>query len=114
MENEFFFDRSPRSFYPILNFYRTGKLHLAEDVCAISFSDDLTYWGITDVHFDVCCLPKYRQKKEFVNEEVKKVIENQCHDFVRSTGSKNWVGLYQKFLWDLLEVPTSSKAARVS
>jgi len=29
---EFFFDRHPRSFIPIVNFYRTGKLHIVDHV----------------------------------------------------------------------------------
>ena len=29
---EFFFDRHPRSFVPIVNFYRTGKLHIVDHV----------------------------------------------------------------------------------
>jgi len=31
---EFFFDRHPRSFVPIVNFYRTGKLHIVDHVSA--------------------------------------------------------------------------------
>jgi len=29
---EFFFDRHPKSFIPIVNFYRTGKLHIVDHV----------------------------------------------------------------------------------
>ena len=55
-ENEYFFDRHPRSFNAILDFYRTGKLHITDDMCVLALSDDLFYWSIEEAEFDACCM----------------------------------------------------------
>lgn len=45
----FVFCRQSESFSTILDYYRTGELHLARDVCFREIQSDLIYWGIDPV-----------------------------------------------------------------
>ncbi|CAF1431278.1 unnamed protein product [Adineta steineri] len=109
---EFFFDRSSRSFTSIINFYRTGKLHLVDDICVISFHDDLIYWGIEECYLELCCLNKYYQKKEYVLDEIKKeseLTQVEKHDIF----GQGYCSNIKRKIWDLVEHPQTSIAARI-
>ncbi|XP_048849161.1 potassium voltage-gated channel subfamily G member 2 [Brienomyrus brachyistius] len=62
--NEFFFDRNPSAFRAIVTFLAAGKLRLLREVCALSFQEELLYWGVEETSLEWCCLRKLRQKQE--------------------------------------------------
>jgi len=112
VDNEYFFDRHPRSFNTILNFYRTGKLHLTDEMCVLAFGDDLFYWMIDETLFDSCCLDKFIDKRELVITEMEDTSAQLERDDEEDFGTGKF-SKYQKCIWDLMEKSESSKAAQV-
>lgn len=62
--NEFFFDRSPYAFRTILTFLRAGKLRSLREMCALSFREELLYWGVPEESLEWCCRRRLLQKLE--------------------------------------------------
>ena len=51
--------RHPGIFNCILNFYRTGRLHIMDDLCVLDYAEDLEYWGVDPIWMELCCESKY-------------------------------------------------------
>lgn len=129
---EYFFDRHPRIFTEVLNYYRTGKLHCPADVCSKLFQDELSYWGISDRDMEPCCWVLY--KRNITTEETLKSfhLENARKiDNREKRGSRGLAGLFgsdahlrqglkqrwqqlQPKIWSFLDDPHSSRASWVS
>ncbi|XP_078478958.1 potassium voltage-gated channel subfamily V member 1 [Lampetra planeri] len=110
LENEFFFDRSSQTFQYVMNYYRTGHLHVREELCELSFLQEIEYWGINELRLNPCCRERfYRRKEQKETLDVQKEVEadESDEDFVGAA-----CPALRQHLWDLLEKPESSHAAR--
>lgn len=69
--NEYFFDRNPNAFRCIVTFLAAGKLRLLREMCALSFQDELLYWGVKEASLDWCCLRKLQLRQADQRESLR-------------------------------------------
>lgn len=93
-----------------MNFYKTGHLHVMEELCENSFLQEIEYWGIEEVCINSCCRERYYRRKE-QKESLDVHREFQADDEEEDFMGVSCPALRQRF-WELLEKPESSRAAR--
>ena len=114
-KNEFFFDRNATSFDAILNFYRTRVLHLVEDMCVVAFKDDMDYWGINELYLHPCCQQRYHQRKEIVEDEIRKEeLSLRWLQDEEGMHTNDSISKTRLKIWQIVEKPHYSMTARVS
>ena len=107
--NEFYFHKKNKNFGEILEFYRTGSLHISDDNCVIAFERELQYWQISSDYLETCCLKRFADAKEIIDSD--KILSP--HPYIQEDlFPPGWRGRIQKYLWDLFENPHTSIAAR--
>lgn len=133
-DHEFFFDRHPGLFAHILNYFRTGKLHVPRDICGPMFEQELAFWGIDAKQIEHCCWAYYDEHNELektwgelINTAPNDAISDRDESDLMSgdemqdseNGStrhkfrKKWRA-FKKRMWTVLEDPYSSRIAWVS
>lgn len=113
--NEIYFDRPARSFTAIIDFYRTNKLHSIQDICVVSFLDDLIYWGIDDNFFEPCCNFSYHQLKDEAFDEIEKIDRfERAEDETGEEIFTNCCPDSRRVVWNIMENPETSLLAKVS
>ena len=68
----YFFDRDPEIFRFVLDYYRTGELHLPTNICGPFVRKELIFWGIDESLIDPCCMPAYMRYDE--EKRTKKIV----------------------------------------
>ena len=133
-DREFFFDRHPGIFAHILNYFRTGKLHVPRDICGPMFEQELAFWGIDPKQIEHCCWAYYDEHNELektwgelMSAPMESLSDQEdgeiCLDEDMSRNEiesgwnhavkKKWRG-FKRRMWRVLEDPYSSKIAWVS
>ncbi|XP_029911351.1 voltage-gated potassium channel regulatory subunit KCNG1 [Myripristis murdjan] len=85
--NEFFFDRSPCAFRTILTFLRAGKLRSLREMCALSFREELLYWGVPEENLEWCCRRRLLQRMEECEEMERVEAEEDLLEDLMDTDS---------------------------
>ncbi|XP_004586122.1 potassium voltage-gated channel subfamily S member 1 [Ochotona princeps] len=60
---EFYFDRHPGFFLGLLHFYRTGRLHVLDELCVFAFGQEADYWGLGESALAACCRGRYLERR---------------------------------------------------
>lgn len=61
--HEFYFDRHPGFFLGLLHFYRTGRLHVLDELCVFAFGQEADYWGLGENALATCCRARYLERR---------------------------------------------------
>lgn len=126
-EKEYYFDRNPRVFLCVLNFYRTGRIHMMEELCIFSFSQEIEYWGIHELHLSACCYSWYHERKEYIEDRDWDTMSDDNHepsfdssfeelsaldeDLEKFKGA--WCSEVRSYIWLRLEDPGHSTASKI-
>ncbi|CAI5782470.1 potassium voltage-gated channel subfamily G member 4 [Podarcis lilfordi] len=110
---EFFFDRNPNVFGVIVSFLTAGKLMLLHDTCALSFQEELKYWGIEESNLENCCFRKLFQKAEEL-AEVRREEEMQMSKVTACVlEEETKFGQFMSKLRDMVENPRSGLPGKI-
>ncbi|CAL9686190.1 unnamed protein product [Knipowitschia caucasica] len=116
---EYYFDRNPLFFCYVLNFYVTGKLHLVDGVCVLSFVQEIEYWGIKERHLDFCCSDKFVELMEAA-EDSEENVESSDSSSAQLSVSEDLMDLFEgswcadtrRSIWIHLEDPGHNTLAK--
>lgn len=113
-----FVDRDPKFFGYILNYYRTGDLHIPKDVCGLALQKELEYWHLDEGCIAPCCWKTYldADREIKMRQRIEKELSNSGEISYSETdsGVVRVVGKFRQWLWEFLDDLNSSKSAKVS
>ncbi|CAN9515626.1 unnamed protein product [Ophioblennius macclurei] len=117
--NEFFFDRSPCAFRTILTFLRAGKLRSLREMCALSFREELLYWGVPEESLEWCCRRRLLQRMEEFEAMERAEEEDLLEDLLDSDSGNGETAAESRLNWfmgklrDMVERPHSGLPGKI-
>ncbi|XP_077088711.1 delayed-rectifier potassium channel regulatory subunit KCNS2 isoform X1 [Siphateles boraxobius] len=122
-ESEFYFDRNPTPFPYVLHFYNTGRLHVMEELCIFSFSQEIEYWGIDELFLDSCCRSSFHCRRMDPDPDRDDGSETRSStssfddimEFYSDAGKfdKQLLGSVRRRIWLMLDNPGYSLPSRL-
>uniref|UniRef100_A0A4X1W8Q8 Potassium voltage-gated channel subfamily V member 2 n=1 Tax=Sus scrofa TaxID=9823 RepID=A0A4X1W8Q8_PIG len=114
--DEYFFDRDPEVFQLIYNFYASGVLLVRDELCPRSFLEELGYWGVRLKYTPRCCRICFEERRDELSEQLKIQRElraqAQAEEAEELFQDMRFYGPQRRRLWNLMEKPFSSVAAK--
>ncbi|KAH3695946.1 potassium voltage-gated channel subfamily C member 3-like [Dreissena polymorpha] len=109
----YFFDRHPAVFNSIIDYYRTGELHVPLEVCGAVVKRELDYWQINENIIKSCCWRTYRSyiENKRILDSFNRSISRE-HVKVDTKNLRGWKRV-QTEGWLILEHPRTSRVAMV-
>ncbi|KAK6191937.1 hypothetical protein SNE40_003509 [Patella caerulea] len=112
---EYYFDRDPTLFSPIINLYRDQGLHLPKHVCGSAMLQELQFWEIPEQQVSECCWKVlYKvERNESLAETMQKMAD--AAKFVRLSprDAQKRYFRWKHGLWMLLSRPRSSFSGKI-
>ncbi len=106
--NEFFFERDPIILQMVLNYFKTGELHINTKSCEIFIANELNYWMIDLSKIKHCCKSTFDEKHEAKSDFIQ--IGEQVAFEIQNMHKKLTI---KETLWYITEFPWSSRGAMV-
>ncbi|XP_033748065.1 potassium voltage-gated channel protein Shaw-like [Pecten maximus] len=112
---QFFFDRNPDFFNSVLDFYRTGELHLPIFYCGATLRHELSFWELHEENLSACCLQVYYK---FDNDkDTLKTLETYLSvkdlDYTDAQCGASAFVRVKRAIWLFLDQPNSSFLAQM-
>ncbi|XP_067933067.1 voltage-gated potassium channel KCNC1-like [Watersipora subatra] len=114
-DGEYFFDRNPKAFMAILQYYRTGELHMTKQICGNAMKKELLFWGIYETEIETCCwgdYSKFLSNREALASLDEKFTNQTAYGLDELSQMSTWKRR-QAVIWNTLEYPSYSRAAKV-
>ncbi|XP_013420580.1 potassium voltage-gated channel protein Shaw isoform X2 [Lingula anatina] len=114
-KDDYFFDRHPGIFESVLNYYRTGGLHVPITACGPAVKAELEFWGISEFEMEDCCwttYSSYQERKESLAKFDSFLGKSPYKSRYRGDRVTTWQSARRR-VWTDLENPGSSLFAKI-